>query len=270
MTFPVHPAAELFPMMTEAELDGLINDISENGLDEPIELDTDGNLIDGRNRALACEKLGISPARKIYTGNDVWKHVISRNLHRRHLNESQRAMVAAKLAARPVGHPPISPIGEIDPVPTHKDAAKALGVGGSSVSRAKTIITKGTPSLQQLVTDGKATVNAAATVANLPADEQDAIVEKVLAGESIKKLTPKATPSQRPKSPPKYGGNRRKLLAVIEAITNSIAGAVLALEGVDDLDASITAEEATRLTRDLSIQIKTLQRINNLIKERNS
>ena len=60
VTLPLkfHPAAELFPLMTEEELIELANDIRENGLQEPIVL-LDGLIIDGRNRWLACEQIGI-------------------------------------------------------------------------------------------------------------------------------------------------------------------------------------------------------------------
>lgn len=98
-----------------------------------------------------CEHLGIEPQRRIFHGSDAWRHVISRNLHRRHLNESQRAMIAARIATRREGRPETSPIGEVSPPPTHAEASKALGVGSSSTTRAKNVIAKGTPALQELV-----------------------------------------------------------------------------------------------------------------------
>lgn len=83
--------------MGEVEFDQLKADIAENGL-----LDTvwtyDGTILDGRNRYLACVDLGIEPRYQEYTGSDPQSFVISKNLHRRHLNETQRAVVASKLA----------------------------------------------------------------------------------------------------------------------------------------------------------------------------
>ena len=47
----------------------------------------------------ACSEIGIEPITKPWDQRgDALSYVISKNLHRRHLNESQRAMVAPKIA----------------------------------------------------------------------------------------------------------------------------------------------------------------------------
>src|SRR5215204_6030922 len=56
---PIHPAAELFPLMSEAELEQLAEDIKENRLLVRIVLLPDGQLIDGRNRLDAAERAGL-------------------------------------------------------------------------------------------------------------------------------------------------------------------------------------------------------------------
>ena len=56
--YDVHPAAEIFPLMSDEEFKGLVADIQEHGLREPIVLH-DGKVLDGRNRVRACEELGI-------------------------------------------------------------------------------------------------------------------------------------------------------------------------------------------------------------------
>ena len=53
-TMKTHPAADLFPMMTDAELTELAADIKANGLLNPVVL-LDGQILDGRNRLRACE-----------------------------------------------------------------------------------------------------------------------------------------------------------------------------------------------------------------------
>lgn len=60
----VHPAADLFPMMTEAELKVLGADIREHGLTSPIVIWSERGqephyLLDGRNRLDAMEALGL-------------------------------------------------------------------------------------------------------------------------------------------------------------------------------------------------------------------
>jgi hypothetical protein len=66
---PVHPAADLFPLMTEGELKELAEDIKANGLKVPIvtwSSQADGlSLIDGRNRLDALALAGL-----IYTSPD--------------------------------------------------------------------------------------------------------------------------------------------------------------------------------------------------------
>ena len=63
-----HPVADIFPMMSGDEYSGLITDIQENGLLEPIWLHSDGRIIDGRNRYRACLEGGVEPEFRTYDG----------------------------------------------------------------------------------------------------------------------------------------------------------------------------------------------------------
>ena len=98
----LHEAANIFPLLEGAELEALAADIKEHGLIEPVHL-YQSKILDGRNRYLACQKAGVQPRFVDYAGDDPFRFVISLNLKRRHLNESQRAVIAAGLAALPVG-----------------------------------------------------------------------------------------------------------------------------------------------------------------------
>jgi ParB-like chromosome segregation protein Spo0J len=108
----VHPAAELFPEMDEAQLRELAADIKRNGLREPPVL-YDGPerpcILDGRNRLNALELIG----RQIFDANgnpgrifshqsarqsfDPYAYVVSKNLCRRHLTAEDRRNVITKL-----------------------------------------------------------------------------------------------------------------------------------------------------------------------------
>ena len=93
-----HPAANIFPLMAEDEFARLVGDITVNGQLEPIWLDSEGRIIDGRNRYMACLLAKVQPITKTWTGSgSVVDFAVSLNLHRRHLTPSQRACVATEM-----------------------------------------------------------------------------------------------------------------------------------------------------------------------------
>jgi len=174
-----HPAAGLFPLMGEAELADLASDIDAHGQLEPI-VTTGGQILDGRNRWLACEQISREPAVQEYRGDlSPVAYVLSANLHRRHLTTSQRAMVAA--AAVPLFEAEAKERqvaglqkGQVFPVVVDlrqrgrrpvqgrsvSQAATTLNVSGSSVSHAKRLLTQA-PDLAAQVKAGTATVDGA-------------------------------------------------------------------------------------------------------------
>lgn len=90
-----HPIADMFPLLTGEEYENLKADIAANGLREPIWLHPDGHILDGRNRYRACRDLGLEPPTRLWNGKgSAVAFVVSLNLHRRHLNTSQRATIA--------------------------------------------------------------------------------------------------------------------------------------------------------------------------------
>lgn len=90
-----HPYADRFPMLGAEELDRLAADIAENGLRNPIVLDSDGRILDGRNRWAACEIAGVKPETVLFDGDDEAAFVLSVNVARRHLTTGQQAMSTA-------------------------------------------------------------------------------------------------------------------------------------------------------------------------------
>jgi ParB-like chromosome segregation protein Spo0J len=85
----------LLPMMSDQELRKLRADILKNGQQESIVL-FEGKILDGRNRYQACGDLGITPRTEVFAGKpeDALHYVMSRNVHRRQLSASQKAVVA--------------------------------------------------------------------------------------------------------------------------------------------------------------------------------
>ncbi|SRR5581483_2293308 len=97
--YEFHEACLLFPLMEEAELQELADDIKQNGLKEPIAL-LDGKVIDGRNRLRACEIAQVEPMFTNIQVESPTSYVISKNLKRRHLTISQKAAIAARAIER--------------------------------------------------------------------------------------------------------------------------------------------------------------------------
>lgn len=125
----VHPAAELFPLMSEAELRELAEDIKANNLVDPVVVWADDNgdlfLIDGRNRLDAMALAGIlgvddcgilfnvKTGEPVYMvsfpdqkpcviGGDPYAIALSLNVRRRHLNaEQKRDLIADVLKLNP-------------------------------------------------------------------------------------------------------------------------------------------------------------------------
>jgi hypothetical protein len=127
----IHPAAELFPLMSEVELKGLAEDIEKNGPRQNIVLCGDPRsgldncqLVDGRNRLDALAMLGFlgvndggglvvtkqhtkdgkwidgkghQPFCYYLKGEDPYALALSYNVHRRHLTAEQKRELIAKL-----------------------------------------------------------------------------------------------------------------------------------------------------------------------------
>src|SRR3984893_8261459 len=172
-TLSFHPLANIFPLLEGAEFVELVEDIRQHGQREPIVL-YQNQILDGRNRHRACLAAGIACWFEEYDGDDPLAFVISLNLKRRHLSESQRAMVAAKLATLKRGDNQHSPIGET----SQARAAELLNIGKRSVERAADVRERGAPELIHAVESDKVSVSAAADVATLPIEQQQEIVAK--------------------------------------------------------------------------------------------
>jgi ParB family chromosome partitioning protein len=158
----VHPIADLFPMLNESDLADLAADIKTNGLQIPL-VKLGDVLIDGRNRMEACRIANVEPTFVEYQGGNIPAYIISANLHRRHLTESQRAMVAAGLANikhGDVGGGHERQSGKLAGLVSQPEAAKLLNVSDRSV-RDAALIRRESPELAAQVASGETTVHAA-------------------------------------------------------------------------------------------------------------
>lgn len=184
-----HPLADIFPWLEGAANDALREDIRQNGIREPVVF-LDGAILDGRNRYQCARDLGIAYPRREFgsdplDGTDPLAFVISLNLTRRHLSESQRASVAAKLANLGQGRPadkganlPLLPAEPEAPAVTVAAAAEMLNVSERSVKSARKVQDKGAPELVAALDAGKVAVSTAAEIAELPKAEQAEVVAR--------------------------------------------------------------------------------------------
>lgn len=155
---PTHEYANLFPMMDGESFAALVADIQENGLLEPIVL-YDEKILDGRNRYRACNDLGIEPRYERVNGKtNPLKYVISKNLARRHLNETQRAVIAAKLAN--MGRGNFSKSANLQISVTQPAAAIMLNVSPRTVASVKTV-EREAPELLEKMERGEMTAHEA-------------------------------------------------------------------------------------------------------------
>jgi N6-adenosine-specific RNA methylase IME4 len=126
--------------------------------------------------------------------------VISANLKRRHLDESQRAMSAGKLANMKQGERTDLPAIAGKSV-SQDDASKLFNVSIDSLERAKRVLQTGAQSLIAAVEQGKIKVSAAASVANLDAPTRDNVTHKIVdlglkSTEAIRQAKKEALPAK--------------------------------------------------------------------------
>ncbi len=194
-----HPYAKLFPLITGQELEDLAADIDAHGQNEPI-VTYQGMILDGRNRHEACVSIGKKPKFTAFTGNDkeALAYVLSANLKRRHLTESQRAMVAAEMANLTEGRPNSANLQSFVPLISQAKAAEAVSVSTRTVADAVAVKNVGIEELADAVKAGEVSVSAAAEVAKLPPKEQRAAVAKGAKG--VAAAAKKSRAARKPKA----------------------------------------------------------------------
>ncbi len=176
-----HACTELIPPMADGAFKALVADIKENGLREPIVVDQCNRIVDGLNRYRACIRIGIPPKieRRTFTDIEALKFCLSRNLHRRHLTQSQRAAIAAELATRKQGG--IQPANLPDAI-SQPEAAKIMQTSERAV-RSAAKVKRHSPELHQQVM---------ANAISLHVAEQQVVEELEKAGGSNPKKSKKA------------------------------------------------------------------------------
>jgi hypothetical protein len=181
-----HPICLLMPSADEDELQSLTDDIGAHGLIAPIVL-FEGMILDGRNRAAACERAGIAPRYVLFEGGreDALILVVSHNLKRRHLTKQAIADTLVEAedfnlhyelgeAAAPTD---IKMSAQKPKTASSRELAKAAGgvVSREMINATRKVKEKALPEMQEAVRKGRIGVQDAAKVADLPPEQQKAI-----------------------------------------------------------------------------------------------
>jgi hypothetical protein len=256
-----HPLADLFPLMSETDFAALKADIAANGLREPTWL-WQGKILDGRNRRRACHELGLQCPTRDYVDDDPLGFILSMNLHRRHLSESQRAMVAAKIANMRQGRPGEKAANLPDYQVSQSHAAGLLHISERTLRDAKKVQAEGQPEVIAAVEAGHMRVSAAAKLAEQPVAVQRQVV-KVLETGAAKSVTaalqhtpaaalggPPTRPRHRDPTPPVEVPSTRRWYVLVAACTNAFLDFGHS-GGLEPLLEVWTSEERTRARGEL-------------------
>lgn len=151
-------------------------------------------LVDGHNRYGICQKHGLPfntvQNTKFKTLDDVHLWMIDQHLGRRSVSDFQRGVLALRkkdilnIRAQTPKEPPRAAVGDepvaelqpwedgLEPMVTREAMAKAARVSSATIQQIEKIQKSATPELVDAVKAGTISINAAATVASLPAEEQ--------------------------------------------------------------------------------------------------
>jgi hypothetical protein len=212
-----HPLANIFPLLEGEAFKALVEDIKKNGQREKIKLH-DGKILDGRNRYRACKEGIRKPEYEdLPPSTDPLAFVISANLHRRHLNETQRGIVAAKIANMRRGGKDANPSKDGFAKTSQADAAKLLNVSPKTVERASKLVGADMPALLTNAEQGKVKVSAAVEFLEKPEQER----QKLLAdngGDIVKAVNSKAPDADSAKASDAYDKVADKLVEKLKAL----------------------------------------------------
>ena len=181
-----HPICLLMPSADEDELQSLTDDIRARGLLDPIVL-FEKRILDGRNRAAACESAGVAPRYVEFQGTreEALMFVVSHNLKRRHLTKQAIADTLVEAEdfnlhyelGEAAAHTDILMSAQKPKTASSRELAKAAGgvVSREMINATRKVKEKALPEMQEAVKKGRIGVQDAAKVADLPPEQQKVI-----------------------------------------------------------------------------------------------
>lgn len=201
--------------LTESEYAALERSLLAEGCRDALVLWNDV-LIDGHNRYAICRKHNIDfktiQNSSFESLDDVMLWMIDNHLARRSVSDFQRGVLALRkkeiVAVRSPAPAAADEAAEGEPTPkpamsTREDVAKAARLSSNQISQIEKIQKAATPELVEAVRAGTISINAAATVASLPQDEQVAAVAggKKLLRQAAKEIREQRAATRTPREP---------------------------------------------------------------------
>ena len=187
----------------------------------------------------ACKLVFVEPKTVEYTGSDPLAFVISANLRRRHLNETQRGLVAARLANMQRGGKEANPSNGGIALVSQKEAAKLLNVSPKTVERSVKLIKGGVPELVTAAEQGKVKVSKAVAFGDKPESERQLLISKC--DGVVKAARNLGGGSGGGGNPESYDNVEKKLLAELEKMNPETAEAA-AQKTINKLAAMVKAK----------------------------
>lgn len=154
MKLKPHEFAELMPRPSGGDYNALKKDIAKHGVKVPIVL-FGGKILDGLSRYRASRDLGVACRTQRFEGSrqNALEYVASLNLYRRHLEPSQRAIVASRLASE------LRRVNGMDEQTAVEAAARITHASVGYVKKAQAI-EKTQPKLARDILNGRTTIGA--------------------------------------------------------------------------------------------------------------
>ena len=256
------------------DIAGLAASMADVGQLQPVVITPDGLLVAGERRLAAARSLGWEDIKvHIITGfsdaADLLRAERDENTCRKEMTMSELVAIGKRLeelerpkaAARSGARTDLTSVaGETEVREPYRRVTEvvgeALGISRAQYERAREVVTA--------TSDPDPVV---AEVAKEAARQMDATGRVRPAFEKVRAAK---APGQKPPKPPMYGGNRKRHLQVIESIAASLSGLAIVADEITELDRTVTCEEATRLSGDLSKSLAALRRLNNLLSKENT
>lgn len=153
------PPFQILPELATDDFNRLKASIRERGVEVPVVVDEDGEIIDGHNRAVIADSLGIEYPTIVRAGLSVHEKrllAVELNLARRHLTDAQKALMGerieddiaalarqrmAEAGSKAAPGKPATDVTPFQPKRTTDEVARTVGLGsGRTYERAKETI----------------------------------------------------------------------------------------------------------------------------------